>query len=68
MEKIRVAVVGYGHIAREAVKAVNAARDMEMTGIVIRDPEKADRIFRENGLPVALDPGELENLTWPSLQ
>lgn len=60
MEKIRVAVVGYGHIAREAVKAVNAARDMEMTGIVIRDPEKADRIFRENGLPVALDPGELE--------
>ncbi|HBG15069.1 MAG TPA: diaminopimelate dehydrogenase [Synergistaceae bacterium] len=60
MEKIRVAAVGYGHIAREAVKAVKSAQDMEMTGIVIRDPGRVDEISRESGLPVALDPCELE--------
>jgi len=60
LEKIRVAVVGYGHIAREVIKAVNAAQDMKMTRIVIRNPGRVDEISRESGLPVALDPGELE--------
>ena len=30
MEKIRVAVAGYGHVGREAVEAVTARPDMEL--------------------------------------
>lgn len=62
MEKspVRVAVVGYGHIAREAVKAINAAQDMEIAGIVIRDPGKVDEISRQSGLPVFLGSEKLD--------
>lgn len=37
MEKIKVAVVGYGNIGRFAVEAVLAANDMELMGVVRRD-------------------------------
>ncbi|NLV64653.1 MAG: diaminopimelate dehydrogenase [Synergistaceae bacterium] len=57
---VRVAVVGYGHIAREAVKAINAAQDMEIAGIVIRDPGKVDEISRQSGLPVFLGSEKLD--------
>ncbi|WP_099204905.1 diaminopimelate dehydrogenase [Scatolibacter rhodanostii] len=36
MEKIRIAIVGYGNIGKYAVEAVEAAEDMELAGIVRR--------------------------------
>jgi diaminopimelate dehydrogenase len=41
MEKIRVAVVGFGHVSQEAVQAVQNSPDMELAGVVLRNPEKA---------------------------
>ncbi|MCQ2183944.1 MAG: diaminopimelate dehydrogenase [Bacteroidales bacterium] len=38
MEKIRIAIVGYGNIGRYALQAVEAASDMECVGIVRRNP------------------------------
>ena len=38
MDKIKVAIVGYGNIGRFALEAVDAASDMECAGIVRRDP------------------------------
>ncbi len=37
MEKLKVAVVGYGNIGRFSVEAVQAAPDMELVGVVRRD-------------------------------
>lgn len=37
MDKIKVAVVGYGNIGRFSVEAVQAAPDMELAGVVRRD-------------------------------
>ncbi|MDO9507873.1 MAG: diaminopimelate dehydrogenase [Thermovirgaceae bacterium] len=62
MGKIRVAVTGYGNVAKEAVNAVNSAPDMEMAGIVIRDPDKIKKTEKESGLPVVLDPSMLEKI------
>lgn len=42
MEKIKVAVVGYGNIGKNAVEAVLAAPDMELAGIVRRSTSGAD--------------------------
>lgn len=40
MEKIRVAIVGYGNVGKGAEKAVNIAKDMELVGIFTRrNPE-----------------------------
>lgn len=36
-ERLRVAIVGYGNVGQYALKAVQAAPDMELTGIVRRD-------------------------------
>ena len=36
MQKIRVAVVGYGNTGKAAIEAVNAAPDMELAGVVRR--------------------------------
>ena len=36
MEKIKVAIVGYGNIGRYAIDAVKAAPDMELVGLVRR--------------------------------
>ena len=58
MEKIRVAIVGYGNIGRASLEAVLAAEDMECAGVVRRNaskegyPELAD-------LPVVADIREL---------
>jgi diaminopimelate dehydrogenase len=41
MDKIRVAVVGFGHVSREAVQAISASADMELAGVVLRNPDKA---------------------------
>lgn len=42
MEKIRVAVIGYGNIGKFAAEAVNMASDMELAGIVRRKPDKEE--------------------------
>ena len=39
MEKIKVAVVGYGNIGRYAVEAIKAAADMELVGVVRRSAD-----------------------------
>lgn len=36
MDKIKVAVIGWGNVGSEAVKAINAAHDMELAGLVRR--------------------------------
>ncbi|MFB5084969.1 Gfo/Idh/MocA family oxidoreductase, partial [Symbiobacterium thermophilum] len=36
MDKLRVAVVGYGNVGRYALEAVQAAPDMELVGVVRR--------------------------------
>lgn len=38
MKKIRAAIVGYGNIGKYVLDAVNASPDMEVAGIVRRDP------------------------------
>lgn len=40
MEKIKVAIVGYGNIGRHALDALETAPDMECVGIVRRTPSK----------------------------
>lgn len=59
MEKMRVAIVGFGNVAREALAAVEAASDMEAAGIVLRDPKKAASLQSETKLPVVCDVDEL---------
>lgn len=54
MEKIRVAVVGYGNIGKYAIEAVNAAPDMELAGIVRRSGSG-----EIGGAPVVGDVSEL---------
>lgn len=39
MDKIRVCVVGYGNVGREAVECIRQAPDMELAGVVRRNPE-----------------------------
>ena len=56
MEKIRVAVAGYGHVGREAVEAVTASPDMELAGVILRNPAKARELEAERPeLAVASD-------------
>ncbi len=38
MKKIRVCVVGYGNVGREAVECIRQAPDMELAGVVRRNP------------------------------
>jgi len=42
--KARIAIVGYGNIGRAAVDAVQEAPDMELAGIVRRNPAQRDGI------------------------
>ncbi|MDR2183647.1 MAG: diaminopimelate dehydrogenase [Clostridiales bacterium] len=58
MEKLRVAVVGYGNIGRYAVDAVNGAPDMKLVGIVRRQEDVPQGVF----VPVADDIGKLPNV------
>jgi diaminopimelate dehydrogenase len=60
MEKIRVAVVGFGHVSQEAVQAVLASPDMELAGVVLRNPDKARALKAGRPeLAVAADVDEL---------
>lgn len=44
MKKIKVCVVGYGNVGREAVKCINGAPDLELAGVVRRE-------VKESGAP-----------------
>lgn len=48
MEKIRVAVVGYGNIGEFAVQAVLAADDMELAGIVRRNADTENPLITDD--------------------
>lgn len=61
MNKIRVAVVGYGNIGKSAVEALEAAQDMEIAGIVRRSGREG--CPREiEGYAIVKDIKELENV------
>ena len=61
MNKIRVAVVGYGNIGKSAVEALEAAQDMEIAGIVRRAGREG--CPREiEGYTIVKDIKELENV------
>ncbi|MEE1146857.1 MAG: Gfo/Idh/MocA family oxidoreductase, partial [Bacteroidaceae bacterium] len=61
MNKIRVAVVGYGNIGKSAVEALEAAQDMEIAGIVRRAGREG--CPREiEGYTIVKDIMELENV------
>jgi len=42
MNKLNIAVIGYGNIGRYAIEAINAAPDMELAGVVRRDGTTPD--------------------------
>lgn len=63
MNKINVAIVGYGNIGKFAVDAVNAAPDMELVGIVRRPSSLNDPIPPElTNIPVVGDIKELKKV------
>lgn len=49
MSKLRVAVVGFGNVGRAAATAVRESPDMELAGIVVRNPAKALAVLKEVG-------------------
>jgi len=55
MEKLKVAIVGYGNIGKYAIEAVEGAPDMELVGIVRRQPEVPAGVM----VPVVDDIGKL---------
>lgn len=57
-EKKQIAVVGYGNIGRAAVEALSIAPDLELAGVVRRDPA-APRPAELAGVRVVADVGEL---------
>lgn len=59
-KKIRVAIVGFGNVGREVLPAVEESPDMEVAGIVLRNPKKIDSVKKLVGdVPVVTDVAEL---------
>ncbi len=58
MEKLRIAIVGYGNIGRASLEAVLEAPDMECAGVVRRVPSREGYPELE-GIPVVADIAEL---------
>ena len=52
--KKRVAIVGFGNVAREALAAVQESPDLEAAGIVLRNAARVEAVQEETGVPVAL--------------
>ena len=61
MEKIRVAIVGYGNIGKYALDAVMTAPDMELAGIVRRQGSE-NKPAELAGITIVKDITELENV------
>lgn len=60
MNMIRVCIVGYGNIGKAAVEAVEAAKDMELVGVIRRNT--TDIPAELAGIPVVDDVKKLERL------
>ena len=58
--KKRVAIVGFGNVAREALAAVQESPDLEAAGIVLRNAARVEAVQEETGVPVALDVTSLD--------
>lgn len=58
LKSIRVAIVGYGNIGRYTLEAIQAAPDMELAGVVRRNPNDIPRELE--GYPVV---GSIDELT-----
>ena len=61
MEKIKVAIVGYGNIGRYTLQAIEASEDMECVGVVRRNGA-ADRPAELAGYPVVKHISELHGV------
>jgi len=61
VKKVKVALVGLGNVGRFTLEAIQAAPDMELVGIIRRDPSKSNDLQRE-GIKVVSDIDELENV------
>ena len=59
MQKIKVAIIGYGNIGRGVYEAIQAAPDMEAVGVVLRDKSTAAAKGVPAGLAVAEHISEL---------
>ncbi len=59
MEKLKVAVIGYGNIGHYSVEAVRAAEDMELVGVVRRAGSVKDVPQELSGVKVVSDIAEL---------
>lgn len=60
MNKLRIAVVGYGNIGRSAVEAVQAAPDMELAGVIRRSTSAGQPVPAElAGVTIADTPERL---------
>jgi len=57
MQKIRVCVVGYGNVGKEAVECIRQAPDMELAGVVRRTPNNVGL-----NCPVVTDVDELRKV------
>ncbi|HHU70338.1 MAG TPA: diaminopimelate dehydrogenase [Thermoanaerobacterales bacterium] len=56
MTKAKVAVVGFGNVGREVLPAIMESPDMEVAGIVLRDPLKIESVKKKVGdIPVVTD-------------
>ncbi len=59
MEKIKVAIIGYGNIGRFAVEAVNEASDMELAGVVRRSSSLGEVPVELSNIKIVSDIDEL---------
>ncbi|MBR4679125.1 MAG: diaminopimelate dehydrogenase [Bacteroidales bacterium] len=59
MDKIKVAVVGYGNIGKYSLQAVKAASDMELAGVVRRKESVGKKSPELEGVKVVSDINEL---------
>ena len=59
MDKIKVAVVGYGNIGKYSLQAVKAASDMELVGVVRRKESVGKKSPELEGVKVVADINEL---------
>lgn len=56
MLKSRIAIIGFGNVGREVLPALKESPDMEVAGVVLRDPKKIDSTKRMVGnVPVVTD-------------
>jgi diaminopimelate dehydrogenase len=60
MQKIRVVIVGFGNVGIEVVPAIEQSPDMELAGVILRNPAKISSAKKKVGdYPVVTDIKEL---------